>query len=328
MANENQKKETYYKLSPDNIWSSRTKETSIAEHLGIKAKAPADIIKEQEKMRYPSGRRLRTFQGDVASLMKTQKPSQASIVIAEQKKQHSPEEERKQKLIAKARKESLNNLVVVALAFILLAAGGASLYFFLTKQGAHTGMVFTARTPIFVDEISEVSVGASPSRRGLIESISTAIKNTSANSKAVTHIELVEQGVLGKTDLSTSRFFQILDTHVPLSLVRSLSNSFMIGAYRNEPFAIFTTTFFESAFASMLDWEIQMEPDIGPLFSKKASPILTNTFEDVVMRNKDTRVLRNEVGDILFLYTFPDKEHLVLTTNGGTLGEILARLAR
>lgn len=327
MADENQKKETYYKLNADTIWGNRTKEQSVAEHLGIKAKAPADIVEEQERMKYPSGRRLRTFQGDIAAVMKTQKTSEASIVVAEQKKQYDTGAHEK-KLVAKARQESIKNLVVVTLALVLLAAGGASLYFFLTKQGTSTGTALVAKTPIFADENIEVFVDASPSRRDLIASISKAAKDSSANAGTITQIKLIENGALGKTPLSMDRFFQILETHAPTSLLRSLSASFMVGAHRGEPFVIFTTTFFESAFASMLDWETQMEPDIGPLFSADASPVPENIFEDTVMHNKDTRILRDKVGNVLFLYTFPDREHIVVTTSEATLGEILARLAR
>ncbi len=326
MDKNNSNKETYYKLTTDTIWGSSQKEKTIAEQLGIKGKSSSNIEAEQEKMKYPSGRRLRTFQGDVAALMKQQQVSEASVVLAEQKKQLATGS-RERALATKARNELIKNIITICIALLLLTGGGGALYFFLKNREFPVPTIGGGKGTIFTDKKIVVSIPGSITRRDLISSITKATNDASKDAGIVTEIKLLESGALDKSALSTSRFFQILDTHIPSSLLRSLDPSFLIGANQDAPFILFTTTFFESAFANMLDWETQMEPDIGPVFSQNASQIAENKFEDSVMRNKDTRVLRNPSGDILFLYTFPDREHLILTTNENTLSEILARLA-
>ncbi len=325
------KKEKYYKLQPSAIWSSVVaKEKSVAEHLGIKPKisAPATTASTEE-IKYPSGRRLRTYQGDIAALVKETKASEEDIVIAEQKKRHTDAYEKKIEAVqARVRSDSFRNMLTIGIAIALLLAGGGSLYYILFRPETNTPVATDPIRPIFADKETKITLPDPISRKDFIAMILKAAEGTSASASTVTHLNFVETGILGTSALSTSRFFQLLETRAPSSLVRSLNNSFMIGAYNKTPFLLFTTTFFESAFASMLEWEGEFESDLGPLFTANLSQLTINSFEDSVVRNKDTRMLRDEIGNVLFLYSFPDRDHLVITTNERALTEILARLAK
>ncbi len=331
MPENNQNKETYYKLNSDAIWEDAKKKESIAHHLGITSKAPVDTEHKEEaeeRTKYPSGRRLRTYQGDIATIMKSKQISEAEIVMAEQKKQYA-DDSHKKKLDTRARNDALKNILTVCIAIGLVAVGGYSLYYILSRPDTVKSNAIDPIRPIFADEEIRVNLPSSTTRRDIISSIRGAAAKTTGVDSVITHVNLVETGVLGTSPLSTSRFFQIIDTHVPASLVRSLNSSFMVGSYKKKPFMIFTTTFFESSFASMLEWETQIQPDMGPLFiTESTSPMAANKFEDSVIRNKDARVLRDEVGNVLFLYSFPDREHLLIVANEATLSEVLARLAR
>jgi hypothetical protein len=52
----------------------------------------------------------------------------------------------------------------------------------------------------------------------------------------------------------------------------------------------------------------------------------TNRFIDRVVENKDARVLINDEGDVLMLYSFIDKETLIFTTSEKTLRELIFRI--
>lgn len=56
-----------------------------------------------------------------------------------------------------------------------------------------------------------------------------------------------------------------------------------------------------------------------------AEPVFAH-FSDAVVRNHDARVITNSAGDILLLWTFLDRNTLVITTNEYTLGEIIRRV--
>jgi len=49
-------------------------------------------------------------------------------------------------------------------------------------------------------------------------------------------------------------------------------------------------------------------------------------FVDVVIKNKDVRMLTDEYEHPILLYTFADKDTIILTTNEFTLKEILDRM--
>ncbi len=51
-------------------------------------------------------------------------------------------------------------------------------------------------------------------------------------------------------------------------------------------------------------------------------------FEDRIVKNKDVRAFRADTGAILFLYSFIDNTHLVITDRESTLAEILSRLEK
>lgn len=51
-------------------------------------------------------------------------------------------------------------------------------------------------------------------------------------------------------------------------------------------------------------------------------------FEDKIVKNKDVREFRTDTGEILFLYSFIDSSHLVITSSEEALAEILTRLEK
>lgn len=51
-------------------------------------------------------------------------------------------------------------------------------------------------------------------------------------------------------------------------------------------------------------------------------------FEDKIIKNKDIRAFRTEQGQTLFIYSFIDSKHLVITDKEATLAEILSRIEK
>ena len=130
----------------------------------------------------------------------------------------------------------------------------------------------------------------------------------------------------------------MLKTNTPDSLVRSFDPQFVYGIYGfnpHSPFLLIKVNDYENAYAGMLAWEPYMKDDVGSLFIYKGDDIVatssTSTFSvtpftDDVLDNYDARVLLNANGNIILLYTFIDKNTLLIASNEPTLKEILARL--
>jgi hypothetical protein len=98
-----------------------------------------------------------------------------------------------------------------------------------------------------------------------------------------------------------------------------------------EPFIIFKTSSYENGFAGMLKWESTLKDDIAKLrLSPSTAVISTSTplvFQDVIISNKDVRVLRDSRGIPIVMYSLPDQQTIVIATNETTLKEIFSRLA-
>ncbi len=135
----------------------------------------------------------------------------------------------------------------------------------------------------------------------------------------------------------------------------------------NQAFLIFHADAYETSYAAMLQWEPTMRQDLLPLFARTPpvrattsaaattatttatsttpsdffnqptqplpTPDLTTsgiptTFTDRVVENRDARVLQTKDGDIVLLWTFLDRNTLVITTNEFTLREVITRAAK
>lgn len=145
--------------------------------------------------------------------------------------------------------------------------------------------------------------------------------------------------------LDTPELFSFLAPNAPQELVRALSLKFLFGVHSfdgNQPFLLFKTDLYEQAFAGMLQWEPSMKQDLGPAFIRTPKPhiseegtatstasvqFLQTGFIDRIVENHNARVIENDVGDILLLWTFIDRNTLIITTNEYTLREVIARLA-
>jgi hypothetical protein len=140
-----------------------------------------------------------------------------------------------------------------------------------------------------------------------------------------------------KTAITTREFFTTFNFRAPDAFTRALDPAYMLGVHifdGNQPFLIFKTDYFEQAFAGMLAWEPTLAEDVGTLLRSKNDFLNGSTtevsflsqFSDEVIKNHDARVLRNNKGDVLLLYTFPDRGTLLITTSSKSMSELIDRL--
>lgn len=136
--------------------------------------------------------------------------------------------------------------------------------------------------------------------------------------------------------------------------MRALDSKFMLGFLgtqnATETFLLIRVDSFGHAFAGMLEWERDLWGDLGAILSPKtlvvtaptptaatSSPTTTafltfesevsDVFEDLTVRNKDARVLRNGRGDIIFLYAFLDQKTLLITANRAIFETLASKVA-
>lgn len=306
---------------------------------------------------------VRTYQSDIANTIKNDNVSMIKVALSEKKRQ---ERRGQLDNTLEDTSKNLYILIGSIVAFIVIAgliAGFIYLQSERNKQVVQTEqqkvqpILFTETTSIL--NIDQIDLG---DLLKIIEKDKEAVMELGDMKSIVLTIGSSTQ----ERQLTTEEFFTILNSRAPNGLLRSLDPNFLLGVYAFTPremFAVFKVNSYDAAFAGMFEWEPSIESDIGDIFINKkervdrnisalsttrstssetndvsTTSISTTTenspfgvfsqrkFVDKVLSNKDARVLVDTNGKEAMIYTFIDKETLVIATSEKSLKEILFRL--
>lgn len=144
---------------------------------------------------------------------------------------------------------------------------------------------------------------------------------------AVTIFDKAQNTFLGPKEL-----FSLLSIAPPPLFLSSLSGPMTVGVMDtprgNESIFIFRVRAFSEAFAGMLAWENNLPKDVGKLLSQEISLDRgSNVFHDIVVLNHDARVLENQAGDPIFIYTIFNRQFLILAQSQAALETTLRQLS-
>lgn len=284
---------------------------------------------------------LHTFQSDVEELMAKQQVSKAAIAIAESEKQRREETGNAPQgtpsfkpskvfnvssALPLSRRWDMKPIILVAIGVIVLGGIGVGAFFFFRQKEEPVTMPKPAPKAV-----AGVALQGNERRAGVIGAIQKTLLATSVPQNEMRTVPLTWK----EKPITTSELFTILDTSPPPELVRALGSSPTLGLHGfkgGQPFLLFSVTSYDYAFGGMLSWEKTLVVDIGPLLGVLPRDILANVgstttealentlaIKDAIIRNKDARAVFDPSGAIVFLYSFIDKQTLVLTTNEDTL---------
>lgn len=297
--------------------------------------------------------RIRTYESDVAEALKKWSVSRADIALAEgERKRAAPQggaiETSAQSHLLRistdlpsgggAVRLPLRQIALWGGGAVILALVGAGIYYgYLWSRGA-----LDTDTSI-VTETAPASAGlviaAGETRAGLIQKITSAVEKATILLNEVQPLVVT----IENAPLSPEKFFALLSANPPASLIRSLGTPLTLGVHSfrgNQLFIIIPVRSYEYAFAEMLKWGNAILDDLGPLFEVRAGALAisqgtttaalepTPELKDAIIKNKDARALFAQDGSIIFLYSFPDKETLVITTNDETLKTLLPKMSK
>lgn len=282
---------------------------------------------------------LRTFQSDVADVIQSGQGSLTKIAVAENERRI-----RTGNFAADGGDGNapVHTRLIVGISVGLVVIGTVSLAIIYFARGGSTApQTSTAPRPIITtDADKKIDLGGL-TRERLITRLVKERDSGGLTLSSVTGITFTEGNATGAQAVSAKTFLEKLQSHAPSELIRSLDDNFLFGLHAlntTEPFLILKTGYYQSAFAGMLGWEKDLEDDLGGIFirpetlpaASTSDELLnrTQTFQDIVVKNRDTRALRDASGKIIFLYSFPDKSSIVITTNADTLEEIASRLIK
>jgi hypothetical protein len=296
-------------------------------------------------------KRIRTLKSDTEDAMTSGKSTFIGIATAQllqNKKDESsgatlvdPEPIRETEAPKKSRISFTLIAIFLGLILILTAFGGVGYVLYLRKSPVSEVTDNLTSNSLIPTQFEIVIETNRKNASYLKAAVAAEKKNAPGTLNDLGNISfVVSKDVTPPVVLTTNDFITTLGMHPPTKLLRTLSPSYMLGIHRfpeNQAFLILKTDTYETARDALLEWEsTSLEEDVGKLlrspsdfdFNNASSTVVTlQPFKDMVLKNKDSRVLTNSEGKVLFFYTFIDRSYIVFASDPETLQAVIVGLA-
>lgn len=277
---------------------------------------------------------IHTYTSDMADAVRQNEMSVIKIALAEKEKRESEEMYKK----ADGSNSSKIFLVFGGIILIVIALG---ITYLVTQKNIETNSpVQTAKeieAPIVYNEKVFIDTGELATHNDLSNAIKKEVENKSKDNsvKAI----FLKKEVGDKPELvGVNSFASLIGETAPQALIRNLGEEYLIGTYNikegdiSKPhlFLIFSINDYNQIYASMLAWEKTMLQDLNLTFgidvSEDRSELLEKQWSDIIINNKDARVLYDNLGKEVLYYIFINKNSFLITDNQDVVKEIGAKI--
>ncbi len=277
---------------------------------------------------------LHTYKEDVQSLVKNRKISMVRAMAMQSDKKTLKDGD---ELITISSKEAepkggVSRMFLIISSILMLILGMSAIYIAysayqrqLVTQNATNKPMVADKSMIFTDYRINVDI-ADLSNRKVLSILNDAMLESNTTLGSVTQFAIKDTGRLLTQQELPIRFGLSLDDQFIRLMGRA--DRYMVGfhvADRNTPFILLTTTSSEHALATLLDWEKVGERELRPFFNSPGSRSLSRTPSNIKVENLNARVMRDDEGNIRFLYSFLDDNTILITNNINTLREVSQR---
>ena len=281
---------------------------------------------------------IHTYMSDMANVIRENKENVIKIALAEKEKLEREEE------LKRAEGTKTQKKFWMIGGIILLIISTAGIYFVHIKKTIRENIIpQTEKIETFInyEDYSSINISEFKSTESFIEKIISEIKNISTDKhiKSIfvkkNVIEIDKKGNEIKTEklVGSREFLSFWGGNKPSTFLFSLKDEFLLGSYANGDkigtFLIFETNDYNTTYSKILEWEETMATDLKQLFNIKrdmgSDIVFSKEFVDLVINNKYVRVLYNENGEEVLLYSFIDKNKLLITDDKILFQEIINR---
>ncbi len=260
---------------------------------------------------------IRTLKFDQANLIKKQNLSMIGIAIKE-------EERSRQRQENSSLSSGKNVKFLIASLLLIILSVGLALYVnnFYYKEnpvGITPDKETKSEPIIFVDSYRTLDT-TGLATDDIIDKIKNEVRNPpDLRLGTIEDFVFFKKDALGsKISLSASDLFKVIGSEAPDAFLRTLSRDYIFGilsSAENAAFIIVKTESYNKGWAGLLDWDSQtLTKDLYQVLTslKPDKELLTKQFEDLTIKNLDTRVLRDREGTIRIVYGFLDGEKTII----------------
>jgi hypothetical protein len=285
--------------------------------------------KDQQNQKGDNLKVLRTYTSDMAQVIRDNEISAIKIAMAEKEKKDED------LLYRKSEGTNKSKILLISVGIIFIIASILISYFLLKKKDPiETPTPFTSKIDTFISYDTSSFIDVTGIKN--VNELSDLIKKENISEiKSVQALFFTRKINDSSITISSADFISLISENVPAPLVRSLYPKYLIGKYLDNNnleknisiFLIFKTNNYDQAYASMLSWENTMLRDLSVLFNLE---IKNNNFEkkwkDIVINNKDARILYGENDEVILSYVFVNKNDFVITSDLNTMREIINKM--
>ena len=215
------------------------------------------------------------------------------------------------------------NIILISILLVAVGGGiwGLSKYFFKTEEPPQVTTATQIGLPYIKADL-ETKLNFSVNNPGsLISAINKELK-TQRKSESMIFLALPQ---------TFREFSQFTEFKIPESLLQASDPSFNIftGYHSGSSSVIFLIKIenFEKAYGSLLVWEKDMWQSFSQfLEADDVKNINKFSFGDEIIRNHDSRILKNKENRSILAYAIFNKQFLVITTSREALSIMLQRL--
>ncbi len=347
----NEKTPASFNIKEDTPSASAIADSSSVENLikNVAANEPEEkpaqeTPAEPEKFQIPEepSRKpiVRTYKSDVEETIQQGHVSSINMALAQQNRMRNKTGE---PLSLEEKKSSGINKSIIILSIVLVLGGGMAIiipYFLVQKQAAPAPVVQTVPSGAFMAADVEEKINLSDINLNIFPTIlRQRVDQSSIKIGQIKNIYFTEGQGASEAVITSSRFLNLLGANVPPEISRTLLPEYMFGMFSyngNQRFLILRVGSYDTTFAGMLSWEVNLWGDFKEAFAlpndtvSSSSTLGTNfevkQFEDATYSNKDARVVKDSSGNVVFLYSIIDNNTVVITTSVDALNEIIARM--
>lgn len=273
---------------------------------------------------------LRTYTTDMAEAIRQDEASVIKIALAEKARREREAE------VKKAEGTTFTKTAFLLGGILLLAIAAVAIYFLFFRKTEEVVIPVESRVESFLSYDSNAIIETS-SIENFSQLVRTIKEKEDGLSGTIKTFFFVKEAGEKKEFLFPSGLLSLANVKVPDSLLRALSSNYLFGKYEidqsnqvSAPFLILEANNYNQAYASMLNWEDTMLSDLLFFFEIKLPEgklaISYGSWGDLIIKNKDVRVLRDPYGKGLIYYSFVNKNSFVITTSAEALSEIIDRI--
>jgi hypothetical protein len=230
------------------------------------------------------------------------------------------EEAKKSGLKFKERADTSPFKKLIAFVAIILIVTGIVLgvFWFFNKKQTPEQSIYSLIQPILVaDDQAEIIVDSDDEQK-FLKNIQTAFQYQIRPN----HLFYIA------INIDSREFLRLIGANPPPELVDALDSKFMLAKFyltKDWPILILKIRAYDSAFSGMIKWERAIAYDLEEFFSLSLKPGFD--FQDKEIQNHDTRVLNDKDGNPLLIYSFINRNYLVIATHEEPLKEIFRRFS-